>query len=186
MKIKDINWKDISYLKEGNNTQRKSYEILKRINIFEVLKDYNPILIGTIPIQINIESSDLDIVCEVENFVTFKEVLVNEFEIRKGFKVIENSIENIIVCNFYVDDIEIEIYASKNHSEKTNGYRHMVIEARLIEILGKDFKNKIIALKKRGLKTEPAFAKQLGLKGNPYESLLELEEYYDDDLKNLK
>ncbi|CEI71844.1 Domain of unknown function (DUF4269) [Romboutsia hominis] len=88
MKIKDINWKDISYLKEGNNTQRKSYEILKRINIFEVLKDYNPILIGTIPIQINIESSDLDIVCEVENFVTFKEVLVNEFEIRKGFKVI--------------------------------------------------------------------------------------------------
>lgn len=88
MKIKDINWKDISYLKEGNNTQRKSYEILKRINIFEVLKDYNPILVGTIPIQINIESSDLDIVCEVENFVTFKEVLVNEFEIRKGFKVI--------------------------------------------------------------------------------------------------
>ncbi len=88
MKIKDINWKDISYLKEGNNTQRKSYEILKRINIFEVLKDYNPILIGTIPIQINIESSDLDIVCEVESFVTFKEVLVNEFEIRKGFKVI--------------------------------------------------------------------------------------------------
>lgn len=88
MKIKDINWKDISYLKEGNNTQIKSYEILKRINIFEVLKDYNPILIGTIPIQINIESSDLDIVCEVENFVTFKEVLVNEFEIRKGFKVI--------------------------------------------------------------------------------------------------
>ncbi len=88
MKIKDINWKDISYLKEGNNTQRKSYEILKRINIFEVLKDYNPILIGTITIQINIESSDLDIVCEVENFVTFKEVLVNEFEIRKGFKVI--------------------------------------------------------------------------------------------------
>jgi len=85
-----------------------------------------------------------------------------------------------------VDDIEIEIYASKNHSEKTNGYRHMVIEARLIEILGKDFKNEIIALKKRGLKTEPAFAKQLGLKGNPYESLLELEEYYDDDLKNLK
>lgn len=83
MKIKDINWKDISYLKEGNNTQRKSYEILKRINIFEVLKDYNPILIGTIPIQINIESSDLDIVCEVENFVTFKEVLVNEFENKK-------------------------------------------------------------------------------------------------------
>ncbi|WP_195940251.1 DUF4269 domain-containing protein [Romboutsia sp. 1001713B170131_170501_G6] len=44
----------------------------------------------------------------------------------------------------------------------------------------------MIVLKKSGLKTEPAFDKQLGLKNNPYESLLELEKYSDDGLINLK
>jgi len=51
----------------------------------------------------------------------------------------------------------------------------MLIENKILEQEGKQFRKKIIALKEQGYKTEPAFATLLGLEGNPYEALLELE-----------
>ncbi|WP_413531822.1 DUF4269 domain-containing protein [Empedobacter brevis] len=51
----------------------------------------------------------------------------------------------------------------------------MLIEAKILEKLGKDFKNKIIELKRKGYKTEPAFSKLLEVQGDPYLALLEYE-----------
>jgi hypothetical protein len=48
----------------------------------------------------------------------------------------------------------------------------MLIEHRLLLKHGEAFKNKVIELKQNGLKTEPAFAKLLGIEGDPYEELL--------------
>jgi hypothetical protein len=50
----------------------------------------------------------------------------------------------------------------------------MIIESRILKEKGIDFKEKIIKLKSSGIKTEPAFAKLLGLNGNPYVELLKL------------
>ena len=56
-----------------------------------------------------------------------------------------------------------------------------MIEYRLIQLLGADFKVRVINLKQQGHKTEPAFGKLLGLK-NPYIDLLELERKTNDEL----
>ena len=48
----------------------------------------------------------------------------------------------------------------------------MIIEYKILELHGEVFRQEIIKLKSKGLKTEPAFAKLLGLVGNPYEELL--------------
>lgn len=175
------NFKDISYLKVGNEKQRRSYEILKNINIFNILKDYNPLLVGTIPIEVDIDSSDLDLICKVDNKEKFENILRNEFSKFKNFKIKYHE-DSIIICNFIVDNIEIEIYASNIDSEKSNGYRHMLIEYRLLNLHGEGFKKEIIKLKKCGLKTEPAFAKLLNLTGNPYDKLLALEHLSNDQL----
>jgi len=45
-------------------------------------------------------------------------------------------------------------------------------EFQILEKEGEAFKHKIIALKKQGVKTEPAFAKVLDLVGDPYEAIL--------------
>lgn len=175
------NFKDISYLKVGNEKQQRSYEILKNINIFNILKEYNPLLVGTIPIEVDIDSSDLDLICKVDDKDKFENILRNEFSKFNNFNI-KYQEDSIIICNFIVDNIEIEIYASNIDSEKSNGYRHMLIEYRLLNLYGEWFKKEIIKLKKSGLKTEPAFAKLLNLTGNPYDKLLDLENLSNDQL----
>ncbi len=180
--IKD--WGNISYLKFGNERQVKAYHCLNRLKVIDILSDYNAVLVGTIPIEIDINSSDLDIICEVYDFKKFEELLVFSFEKHKKFKITYEK-NNVLVCNFIADDFEIEIYATDLPVCKQNAYRHMLIEDRLLKFYGLQFKNKIIALKKQGLKTEPAFAKLLHLNGNGYYELLNIESYADDELPTL-
>ncbi|CAA7391075.1 DUF4269 domain-containing protein [Chryseobacterium fistulae] len=54
-----------------------------------------------------------------------------------------------------------------------NAYRHMIAEYKILEEKGEDFKQKIVKLKKEGMKTESAFGMLLNLE-NPYEDLLKL------------
>ncbi len=52
----------------------------------------------------------------------------------------------------------------------------MIVEHRILEQKGIEFRYKIKKLKSNGIKTEPAFAKLLKLEGNPYDELLKLKE----------
>ena len=89
--------------------------------------------------------------------------------------------ESHYVANFSIDGLPIEIYAENKPTQYQNAYLHMMIEYRLIQLLGADFKASIVTLKQQGYKTEPAFGKLLGLK-NPYMDLLELERKTNDEL----
>lgn len=178
-------FKDVEYLKVGNLKQKQSYKILKNIKIFKILEEFNPILVGTIPIGVDVDKSDLDIVCEInlKNKDSLKNISTKNFAQFKNFKIIDTfSTTGVVVINFFVDDMEIEIYASKVSSFETNGYRHMIIEERILSCCSLKFKEKIVALKKSGIKTEPAFAKLLKLNGNPYEELLNLEFLSDEEI----
>lgn len=51
-------------------------------------------------------------------------------------------------------------------------FRHMVVEHQILCTREEGFRQKILNLKRQGYKTEPAFAKVLGLRGDPYEAIL--------------
>ncbi|MDX8335631.1 DUF4269 domain-containing protein [Candidatus Cetobacterium colombiensis] len=181
-------FQNIEYLKKGNLKQKISYKILNEINIFKILQNYKPFLVGTIPLEIDIEKSDLDIVCEISEKTEdeFKNIIFHSFSKYKNFNIKDDFLKNrVIVINFVVDGIEIEIFASKEKSIKTNGYRHMIIEFRILKLADKKFKRKIIELKKLGIKTEPAFAQLLKLKGDSYDALLEYEKLKDEEIKEI-
>lgn len=164
-------------MKTGNARQQGAYAVLKKCGIFTILEQFDPILVGTIPININIENSDLDIICCFRDPSEFLEIMTNNFFDFQDFKVKQSNInDNIaIVVTFKVDEFELEVFGQNIPTRKQNAYRHMLIEHRLLTERGEIFRQKIIDLKRQGHKTEPAFGILLDLTGDPFSELLNYE-----------
>jgi hypothetical protein len=167
---------NIEYLKFGNAKQRDSYKVLDENKILDILSKYDPILVGTIPISINVEGSDLDIVCYAKELNIFGDFVIEHFGKMEAFTTWNRGEGRLkaVVASFKLGDFDIELFGQSIPTRVQRAYRHMVIEHRLLQEKGDDFRRKVIALKEMGFKTEPAFAKLLGLNGDPYNALLEL------------
>ena len=169
-----VDFQDPSYLKDGNNRQKSAYHTLIDCGIFEKIASFNPILTGTIPINIDIPESDLDIICYWENIEHFIASLEKSFCKEQNFNLRKQIIngQKTVIVNFWIDDFQIEIFGQNIPTIAQNAYRHLLIEYQILREKGESFRQKVLALKKEGYKTEPAFTKLLGLDGNPYISLL--------------
>lgn len=175
--IMKMDFDNIDFLKEGTAKQRQAYQSLKKYNILLKLERYDPILVGTIPINIDIENSDLDIICYCDDYNEFEQLVNCEFGSYNNFKVcsFDKQSHKSIIARFQIDYFDIEIYCQDIPSKQQHAYRHMIIEYELLKLYGESFRLKIIELKRKGLKTEPAFGFLLGLTGNPYIELLQYE-----------
>ena len=173
------NFKSISYLKQGNPKQRCAYNTLTDLHIFEHLKEFNPILVGTIPIKIDIPKSDLDIICHCTNHHRFSQKPSHYFNTKRNYTISTYYFENskVTLASFNFKKFTIEIFGQNIPTEQQNAYKHLIIENHILKEKGSEFASKIITLKKSGLKTEPAFAQLLQLKGNPYKELITMYDY---------
>ncbi|RZL36930.1 MAG: DUF4269 domain-containing protein [Pedobacter sp.] len=169
-----IDFEKLDYLKFGNDRQRSAYRTLTEHKIFEQLIEFSPILTGTIPINIDIAESDLDIICYCKDLNDFSIRLTNLFIEEQGFQLKEVFIndEKTVIANFYLDQFEIEIFGQNTPTKNQNSFKHMLIEHAILQKMGENFRQEIITLKQAGLKTEPAFAKLLGLSGDPYKAIM--------------
>ncbi|MEK8128919.1 DUF4269 domain-containing protein [Paenibacillus filicis] len=180
-------WLTIDYLQEGSPAQVEVHRIITGHRLLDKLRAYDPILVGTLPIGIQIAGSDLDIICEVHDFTGFEELVKEQFRTYPDFAIqrkVVGGLERIKV-NVTVDGWPVELFGQNRPTTEQNGFVHMVIEARMLEMYGKAFTERIIALKAAGLKTEPAFAAALGLEGDPYERLLDISRWTDEDIRRL-
>jgi hypothetical protein len=170
-----IDFSTIDYLESGNERQKKVFGVLKRHSVMELLSDFDPILVGTLPINIDIETSDLDIICFWKDKHDFRVQIEQHFNRCENFSIRESSDfeHETIIADCTIDGFEIEIFGQPIPSRLQNGYRHMVIENEILQFKGEDFRKQIMALKKQGIKTEPAFAQLLNLKGDPHQALLQ-------------
>jgi hypothetical protein len=174
----NVNFEDISYLKQGTSRQQHAFRVLTTHQIMEKLDKFQPILAGTIPLNIDTTGSDLDIICCWKNETDFINTLQQHFGKMKQFEWHKATIrdELSIICNFMLEDFPVEIFGQAIPSNKQMAYRHLLIENQLLIQKGEQFRKEIIQLKEAGLKTEPAFATLLNLKGDPYTELLKLEQ----------
>ncbi|MGL5273914.1 DUF4269 domain-containing protein [Myroides marinus] len=172
--MSDIDFRNLDYLLDGNQMQQRIFTVLKQYKVMELLDGYNPVLIGTFPIDIAVEGSDLDIACCFKDKAEFVSTVITAFGKEAGFELAEVTIGGIdtVVVNFDVVEFPIELFAQHIPVIEQNGYRHMLIEYAILKDKGDAFRQEIVKLKKAGVKTEPAFAQLLGLDGNPYDSLL--------------
>ncbi len=183
-----IDFRDIAYLRDANARQRAAYEALRTLRVIERLANYGPVLAGTVPLGIDVAGSDLDILCEVHDFARFEADLVAGFGRCDGFRVTapRRRMGGVsMTASFDHGGFIIEMFGQPLPAERQSAYRHMVVEARLLALGGAALRRRIVALKRSGVKTEPAFAQCLGLDGDPYIALLDLEALDDSRLAAL-
>lgn len=166
-----INFKKIDYLKTGNTKQREVFRIITEHRIVEILKIYQPLLVGTIPIDIDIANSDIDIILEAKDLKSLNTFLLQNFSKYKNYNCCMVETDKL-VCNFEIDNMLIELFATDQKTDQQNGYLHMIKEYEILQCKGADFAQQVRALKISGLKTEPAFCQLLTITGDPYVALL--------------
>lgn len=179
-----MNWQDLSYLNAGSVIQKKAFRSISELHIFNLLAEYSPILTGTIPIGISINSSDLDITCRFMDADKFENKMENLFSKHNEFKVQQKEKNRywVVVASFTYQNFPFEIFGTLFPVTDQNSYKHMLIEYRILQLLGNDFKQKVIQLKQEGLKTEPAFAKLFNINGDPYQQLINIENIPDSQI----
>lgn len=176
------------YLRCGGERQRAAWQVLGGEGLFAALERYEPVLAGTVPIGIDVRGSDLDIVCryaESEGTEAFTRNMRSLFGLEKDFSVHRRQGSDIVLCRFEKGGFPVEIYASPEDPLSSRAFRHMVVEYRILRLAPPEFRDEVIKLKDGGVKTEPAFARLLGLDGDPYEAMILLEDYSDRGLLNL-
>ncbi len=167
---------------------RRAQRALQALGLFDTLGAYTPVLAGTFPLGIDIPGSDLDIICEARDLAAFERTVIRAFGAQPGFRIARETIRGVesVIASFEYAGFPIEIFGQPRPVSEQNAVRHLRIEARLLAIGGRAARRAIRALKRAGLKTEPAFARYFRLKGNPYEALLELERLSEADLVNVR
>lgn len=146
----------------------KVYRALMDSRVLEILKSYEPLVVGTFPLKLEAAGSDLDILVSADISV-----------VKQHFP---SATTEDNVARFVFQDVPFEIYCGSLSAVKQTAAKHFRVEERLLKLGGELFYQEILALRNTGLKTEPAFAQRLRLKGDAYDAILSLHHYTEEEL----
>ncbi|MEM9543108.1 MAG: DUF4269 domain-containing protein [Cyanobacteria bacterium P01_E01_bin.42] len=179
---RERDWKDFSYLLQGTPRQKAAYPVLEAI--LPKLSAFDPVLTGTIPLDIDVTDSDLDIVCHTPDRELFKRVLTENFGHFHDFTLTQFVVDELqtTIVRFKWDNFALEIFGQSRPVTQQKAFRHMIVEAKLLEFGGEEIRQQIRQLKQTGIKTEPAFAIAFNLTGDPYQTLLQLSDLSPEEL----
>ncbi|WP_434054298.1 MAG: DUF4269 domain-containing protein [Roseibium sp.] len=158
-------------------------DVLNQLDLPRSLAEFDPVVIGTPPLGIATDSSDIDIACSASDFDRFARVANRAFGSMHSFSIrtTDHLPEPAIIASFFACEWEIEVFCQQIATAHQWGVRHFRIEEKLLA-LRPELRERIVELKQGGMKTEPVFARVLDLVGDPYEALLRLEGQSDDRL----
>ncbi len=152
-------------------------------DILNSLKQFSPVVVSTIIVGLDTDQSDIDIVCTYQSQTDFSQKLRRI--IANYADASSTDGERYTVGRFHFGGFLFEIYGSSTAVTEQNGYRHYRMMERLVDLGGTTFQTAIRALKRAGLKTEPAIAAYLNLDGDPYQAVLALEQLDTPQLQSL-
>lgn len=172
-------WHNPAYLQRGPERQQQVYATWQALAIGVVLRAYDPVLTGTIPLGIELPTSDLDIICEVAEpaQASFAQLIRAHYGQLPGFQLWRGLVRGrqSVVASFAHAGQAVELFGQALPTRQQHAYRHLLIEHAVLEAGGEPWRAAVRALKQQGLKTEPAFAQLLGLPpGDSYLALLAL------------
>ncbi len=151
-----------------------------------LLDGCDPRVVGTPPLGLDIATSDIDIVCHAPAPDRLAERLWPALSMRAGFGCHQwISAGRPLIVRFEAEGWPFEIFASPSPVDDQPGWRHFAVERRLLDLGGAVLHADVLARRRAGAKTEPAFAAALQLPGDPYRALLDLARTGDAHLTAL-
>jgi hypothetical protein len=174
----------VARLAAGTPKQRRVQRAVLSTGVDEALGRWNPTLVGTFPIAVDVRTSDIDIICHTPDLDAFRGVLEAAFGGSDSYRSWQREIDGLPtrVALFHAAGFLFEVFGQARQVERQHAFTHMLVEARLLAIGGERARRAIRGLKRKGLKTEPAFARYFGIAGDPYRALLALESIPDAEL----
>ncbi|SFJ69516.1 protein of unknown function [Halobacillus dabanensis] len=159
-------------MKNGTPKQRQAYKVIGNLHVLEDFNSYQPVICGTIPIGLDVKDSDIDIIMEVYDCLSFERRLLAYFGDLDGFSMKKKSIRNrpVVKANFHFQGFQFELFGQPQPVGQQNAYVHMLIEEELMR-RNPRLREEVLQLRKRGFKTEQAFCELLGIEGDPYRGL---------------
>lgn len=160
-------------IRMGNRVQRYVSRVIAELGIIEKLSEYDPVLCGTYPLDLIIEGSDADIIMHASNLDGLSARIKECFGGQKDFVIVRRHIRGneVLKANFVYKGIAFELFGQDVPSYRQHAYLHMQIEHALLQSRP-GLRKQVMALRKQGMKTEPAFCIVLEIAGDPYEGLL--------------
>lgn len=151
-------------------------EAIEALQVLERLRPFWPVVVGTLPLGVDVPGSDIDIVCHAPDDGAFAAALWTHFAAESGFSLRQwTGMGRPVVAGFSAFGWPFEIFGARQPVAEQAGWRHFDVERRLLQLGGEALRRTVLELRRAGLKTEPAFCRALGLDGDPYARLLELQ-----------
>lgn len=161
-------------------------EALAGNGVLDLLARFDPRIAGTLPLGVSLPGSDIDILCHAPEANDVADCLWEAREQLAGL-VLRRWISGgrPLVAAFAIDRWPVEVFASPVEVDRQAGWRHFVVERRLLELAGEPLRQRVLELRRAGARTEPAFAAALGLQGDPYAALYRLSLAPDAEVHGL-
>ena len=176
----------LDVLQQGTTRQKDAFKCITERHFLSSLAEFRVVLISTVALGIYTPQSDLDLICEADDLDYFSKRVKEMYAEFSEFKDVKTPNPAQSRCySFRCDDFEIEIFGATVRLEDQFGYRHYLAMARLINIGGEAFRDKLQKAKLSGMKTEPAIASILGLEGDPYESVAGLADLTEGEFSEV-
>jgi hypothetical protein len=152
--------------------------------VLEILRAFDPRVVGTLPLGLSVPGSDVDIVCHVSEPTAFAEAIWQHYRYCDGFALYQWLAQGRpLVARFAWGGWPFEVFGDSRPVDQQPGWVHFEIERRLLALDDGQLRNAVARQRLQGIKTEPAFASMLGISGDPYRGMLDLADETEDELR---
>jgi len=159
---------------------------LAESGVLAALAGFDARVVGTPPLGLDLPGSDIDVVCHAPDGIAFAHRIWEAFAHEQCFALRQwRGGERAIIAAFEAFGWPFEIFAAPRPVQEQAGWRHFEVERRLLALGGAALRERVMARRRAGMKTEPAFADALGLAGDPYRAMIDLYGLPDDALARL-
>lgn len=161
-------------------------QAIDRLKVMDVLREHDPHIAGTLPLGIDIPGSDIDVLCHAPDAGAFTQLVWSAFGDQAEFSIRQwTGDEQPVIASFEAHGWPFELFGHTSPVPLQRGWRHFEVERRLLALGGAPFRQAVMERRRRGAKTEPAFADSLSFEGDPYTALLEIQSCDDGQLSRL-